>query len=134
MSIAERPSSEKIVIAVVVGGLVLLAGVFFLSQRQQALRASPSGFDGLQVWLTANDVDAQNFLGGWRLDRDAVGLLMVPLFDSELDTPPRPPRRAAKRNCCFNRTKTITTSGRSWRSPTRCKLWSCSRNGAAACD
>lgn len=65
---------------------VLLATVFFvLTQRQQVLKSSPSGFDGLRVWLNANDVSAQSFLGGWPVDQDTVGLLVQPVFDTALD-------------------------------------------------
>ncbi|MEM6589075.1 MAG: hypothetical protein AAF641_11555 [Pseudomonadota bacterium] len=78
------PKTETLIFgALVVVGIALL---FYLSgQRQQALRTSPIGFDGLQVWLTKSDLPAQNFTGGWVIDPDNVDLLVMPLFDTALD-------------------------------------------------
>jgi hypothetical protein len=62
---------------------VVLAGLFYLmSQRQQELRRSPVGFDGLQVWLASEGGSAQNFTGGWLLDPASIGLLVLPVFDT----------------------------------------------------
>ncbi|MEM7599733.1 MAG: hypothetical protein AAF382_18750, partial [Pseudomonadota bacterium] len=70
-------------------GVLVILGVallFYLSgQRQQVLRASPAGFDGLQVWLAKNDLPAQNFTGGWVVDPENIDLLVMPLYDTELD-------------------------------------------------
>ncbi len=78
------PKTETLIFgALVIIGIALL---FYLSgQRQQALRTSPVGFDGLQVWLTKSDLPAQNFTGGWVIDPDTVDLLVMPLFDTALD-------------------------------------------------
>ena len=84
------PRAETIIIALIVF-VGLVAGWYLLSQRQQILRMSPSGLDGLQVWLTANDVKAQNFSGGWLIDQNSVGLLVVPLYDTSLDQARLPP-------------------------------------------
>lgn len=73
-------------LAIIVFGALLLFVVFYaVSQRQQALRASPSGFDGLQIWLTSKGVSTQSFLGGWQVDQNSVGLLVMPLYDTVLD-------------------------------------------------
>ncbi|MES0883742.1 hypothetical protein [Roseibium sp. SCP14] len=78
------PRLETVVIAVICI-VVLAAGAYLLSQRQQALRSSPAGHDGLQVWLASNGLSAQNFTGGWPMDQNAVGLMIVPVYDTGLD-------------------------------------------------
>ena len=75
----------EVVAVVVVIGLALMALFYVLSQRQQDLRSSPVGLDGLRIWLTAEGGDAQSFSGGWLLDADSIGLLVVPLHDSRPD-------------------------------------------------
>ena len=89
MSSAERPRSSGIRFETLLAGLIILlivGALFFLSsQRQQGLRASPAGFNGLQIWLTSEGQSAQNFTGGWLIDRTNVGLLVLPLFDTLLD-------------------------------------------------
>lgn len=79
-----RPLSERIMMGVL---LVLLAVAFIyvLSNRQQPLRSSPAGLDGLRAWLVAEDQSVQNFSGGWPLDEDEIGLLIIPLYDAGLD-------------------------------------------------
>ncbi len=69
-----------LIVVLTIGAFVYLSG-----QRQQVLRASPSGFDGLQLWLTSQGHSAQNFTGGWTIDRTTVGLLVVPVYDTALD-------------------------------------------------
>ncbi|KMW60116.1 hypothetical protein AIOL_000268 [Candidatus Rhodobacter oscarellae] len=64
--------------------LIIGAMIYVTSQRQQALRSSPTGLDGLQLWLTAEGASAQNFTGGWPMDQTTVGLLVVPLYDTDL--------------------------------------------------
>ena len=65
--------------------LVIMLIMFFVSgQRQQALRSSVSGMDGLQNWLSSQQISAQSFAGGWRFDESSVGLLVIPLYDSDL--------------------------------------------------
>ncbi len=72
------------VIALVV--VIVLAGLWYgLSHRQQTLRSSASGLDGLQIWLASNDIGARNFSGGWPIDQTTIGLLIVPLYDTGLD-------------------------------------------------
>lgn len=78
------PRIEVIVIAVVCV-IAALAFWYVMSQRQQTLRSSPSGLDGLQVWLTSNDVTSYNFAGGWPIDQTTVDLLIVPVYDTALD-------------------------------------------------
>lgn len=80
----KKVKTETLIFAVLalvaVGVLVYLAG-----QRQQALRSSPIGFDGLQVWLAQADLPAQSFTGGWVLDGGTLDVLVLPLFDTQLD-------------------------------------------------
>ena len=78
--------SELVLVALVVAaGLAVL--LYISSQSQTALRKSAVGFDGLQLWLTAEGVDARSFTGGWTIDPDGIGLLVQPSFD------PRPTKR-----------------------------------------
>jgi len=82
----QAPRIEFLIIGAIV--VIVLGAIWYvLSQQQQSLRRSPSGLDGLQIWLTANGVSAQNFTGGWLIDETTVGLLVVPVYDSALDEP-----------------------------------------------
>ena len=68
MTASPRPTvpqirSETVILAVIVA-LALLAFGYLLSQRQQDLRSSPIGLNGLQLWLTAEGGSAQGFSGG----------------------------------------------------------------------
>jgi hypothetical protein len=78
------PRIETVIIALICV-VVLAAGWYVLSQRQQTLRASPAGLDGLQVWLSSKKVSAQNFSGGWLMDQNSIGLLVLPVYDTALD-------------------------------------------------
>ncbi|MBO6892187.1 MAG: hypothetical protein JJ866_09620 [Roseibium sp.] len=80
----QGPRIETLIIAAICF-LAVLAAWWLLSGRQQSLRASPAGLDGLQVWLSSNGVSAQNFSGGWLMDQNSVGLLVLPLYDTRLD-------------------------------------------------
>lgn len=86
MSDTSQPPRIRGEFVLVGAALVLILGAVFymLSSRQQALRSSPVGLDGLQVYLSAKGTETQNFAGGWRIDQDGVGLLIVPLFDTDL--------------------------------------------------
>jgi hypothetical protein len=81
---ARGPRAETLIIAAICV-LVLIAGWYVLSQRQQTLRASPAGLDGLQVWLSSKKVSTQNFSGGWLMDQNSIGLLVLPVYDTALD-------------------------------------------------
>lgn len=83
--------ADKIILGVVALVLVIALTLVF-SQRQQALRSSASGLDGLRVWLSSEGVDAQNFLGGWPVLTEEVGLLVIPLYDTALGRDRDPPR------------------------------------------
>lgn len=87
---AQGPRIETLIIAGICL-LVFIAGWYVLSQRQQSLRSSPTGLDGLQVWLSSKGVSAQNFSGGWLMDQNSVGLLVLPLYDTALDRDRRVP-------------------------------------------
>ncbi len=80
-----RPLKLEIVIIAVICVLAIGAGWYLFSQRQQELRSSPSGLDGLQIWLASNGVSALNFSGGWLIDQTAIGLLVLPVYDTFLD-------------------------------------------------
>ncbi|MDN3721046.1 hypothetical protein QW131_22190 [Roseibium salinum] len=82
---APRPLRPETVVIALVCAIVLAAGWYVMSQRQQALRSSPAGLDGLQVWLTSKGVSAQNFAGGWLMDQTSIGLLVLPVYDTALD-------------------------------------------------
>ncbi|MEM9047217.1 MAG: hypothetical protein AAGC92_00735 [Pseudomonadota bacterium] len=83
-----------LLLALGLAGLAVLALVFFTAPQQQALRAAPSGFDGLARWLNSNGLETRIFLGGWAVDGAAVGLAVIPLYDTQLDQG----RRAATTN------------------------------------
>lgn len=75
------PNTETVLIVTLI---LLMVGIgwYALSQRQQALRNSAAGLDGLQIWLSANGVSAQSFSGGWQIDQNAIGLLILPIYDT----------------------------------------------------
>ncbi|WP_282119246.1 hypothetical protein [Ruegeria atlantica] len=83
----EKRRGPRIETLIILGFVALLLFTIFyvISQRQQVLRSSPTGFDGLRIWLNTNEVSAQSFLGGWQVDQDTIGLLVLPLFDTVLD-------------------------------------------------
>ncbi|WP_299478430.1 hypothetical protein [uncultured Roseibium sp.] len=84
------PRIEFLMIAAVL--IVVVAGLWYvMSQRQQSLRSSPAGLDGLQIWLTSNDVTSYNFAGGWPIDQTTVDLLILPVYDTSLDNARTPP-------------------------------------------
>lgn len=87
MSLAESGNtrqgggSERLVIVLVV--IAALGILFYLSSsRQQALRTSPSGMDGLAAWLNAEGIETRPFTGGWTIDADTVGINVVPVYDT----------------------------------------------------
>ncbi|MEL6313541.1 MAG: hypothetical protein AAFQ60_05780 [Pseudomonadota bacterium] len=83
-SAIRKVKTETLVFGMLV--LVAIAVLVYLSgQRQQALRTSPVGFDGLQIWLARSELPAQTFTGRWAVDRASVDLLVLPLFDTRLD-------------------------------------------------
>lgn len=86
---AGRPKFGQLAIAGFIL-LMLFAGWYVMSQRQQVLRASPSGFDGLQTWLVSEKLSAQSFLGGWQVDPESIGVLIQPLYDTRPDKARRP--------------------------------------------
>lgn len=78
------PIRADIIIVAVIVALALAAVFYVMSQRQQELRSSPVGMNGLQLWLTAEGGSAQVFSGGWIVDPYSLGLLVVPLHDTIL--------------------------------------------------
>jgi hypothetical protein len=80
-----KPGGEALLIGVVL--ITALAALFyFFSQRQSELRTGPTGFEGLTVWLNSEGQNARSFSGGWSLAVSEIGLLIIPLFDTEPDT------------------------------------------------
>lgn len=74
---------NQILIGVVV--VLVLGFIFFGStQREQSLQSSPSGTNGLQIWLRSNGLNAISFNGGWGLNAEEIGLLILPLYDTDL--------------------------------------------------
>ncbi|MCK0097297.1 hypothetical protein MWU60_17095 [Yoonia sp. F2084L] len=80
---APKIGADKLILGLLA---VLIVGALFyvMSQRQQALRSSPAGLNGLQVWMSSQDADVQSFVGGWSLNTDDIGLLILPLYDTDL--------------------------------------------------
>lgn len=80
----QKIGADKILLGLLV--VVVLGAFFFMSsQRQEALRSSPTGLDGLQIWLTRSGQETQSFTGGWPLDAEGIGLQIIPLYDTQLD-------------------------------------------------
>ena len=77
----QRPELLLIGIFVAIAIAVLL---YFSSQQQQQLRSSATGMDGLEIWLSAEGHDAQSFAGGWTINAETLGLVITPLYDSDL--------------------------------------------------
>ena len=65
--------------------LLVLGAVWLFSGQQQALRKSPTGFDGLAIWLRDQGHASRTFTGGWPLDPRGIGLLVVPVYDTQPD-------------------------------------------------
>ena len=67
-------------------GLVIVAALGILlylsSNRQQALRYSPSGMDGLVRWLNSEKTETRAFTGGYFIDAETVGLNISPIYDT----------------------------------------------------
>jgi hypothetical protein len=95
MSDASIPRSAPIRVDTLIIGVVavlsLAAVAYVLSQRQQELRRSPVGLDGLQLWLASEGASAQSFTGGWLLDPAGLGLMILPLYDTIPDRDREPP-------------------------------------------
>jgi len=84
---AQRSKSTNLLL---IGGfLVLLVGLFLIGQttRSITINRSATGFDGLALWLTENEIKARNFYGRAVLERDDVALRILPLFDVDLNRP-----------------------------------------------
>ncbi len=91
LNVSGRIGMDKIILGFL--AFLTLGAFFYLqSQRQQALRNSPMGLDGLQIWLSRSGQQSQNFSGGWLLDAKDIGLLIIPLYDANLLERRRPPR------------------------------------------
>ena len=80
----QKIGADKIILGLLA---VLVLGAFFYvsNQRQQALRSSPAGLDGLQIWLSRSGLDVQSFSGGWPVNAEEVGLQIIPLYDTDLN-------------------------------------------------
>ncbi|MEP6017167.1 MAG: hypothetical protein ABJ251_01640 [Paracoccaceae bacterium] len=90
-----RLGADKIILGLL--AVLIIGALFFVSsQRQQQLRSSPSGLDGLQVWLASEGQAARNFVGGWSLNADEIGLLILPLYDTDLKNSRVPPKSEEK--------------------------------------
>lgn len=90
---APRPApirADTLIIGIV-AVLALAAIAYVLSQRQQELRRSPVGLDGLQLWLASEGGSAQSFTGGWLLDPAGIGLMVLPLYDTQPSQDREPP-------------------------------------------
>ncbi len=80
-----RPRAEMLIVLLLVVALAGAALLYVMSGRQYGLRSGPVGFDGLQDWLVSQGSEAQSFAGGWTIDQSTVGLLVLPMFDSDLN-------------------------------------------------
>lgn len=86
-----RIGADKIILAGV--ALILVIALLFVSTgRQQDLRNSATGLDGLGIWLGSEGIDTQRFTGGWPLQAEEIGLIIVPLYDTQLGKDRNAPR------------------------------------------
>lgn len=69
-------------------GLVWLG----LLARGAPISSSPVGFDGLAVWLRAEGQQARTYEGWNSVDGTQIGLRVLPVFDTVLDSPRGRPR------------------------------------------
>jgi hypothetical protein len=76
------PIRADTIIIGILAVLAIAALAYLLSQRQQELRRSPVGLDGLQIWVASEGASVQSFTGGWLLDPTGIGLLVLPLYDT----------------------------------------------------
>lgn len=83
-------ASDLVLLAVLAAGVVGFA-LWALGGADRSLRRSPIGFDGLVAWLQAGGIEARGFQGGALLERDRVGLRILPLYDGDLVAPRREP-------------------------------------------
>jgi hypothetical protein len=79
-------------IGVVMALGVLLLGLLLLAGRSGQLDRAATGFDGLRHWLAANGQEARGFAGGYPIDAEAIGLRVLPVFDTMPDFVSDPPR------------------------------------------
>lgn len=79
-----RGSDDWLLLALLAAGIAAFA-LWALGGGDRLLRRSPLGFDGLVAWLDAGGIEARNFQGGALLERDRVGLRILPLYDGDLD-------------------------------------------------
>lgn len=73
------------IVLILIGVLAVAALFYLFTNQQQDLRTSPTGLEGLRIWLVGEGHDVQSYDGGWPLDADTIGLLIVPLYDTALD-------------------------------------------------
>ena len=86
----KRVGADKLIVGFL-AAVVLIALFFVFSQRQQALRNSPAGLDGLQIWLSQDDLDVQSFMGGWPVNANEIGLQIIPIYDTKFREDRTPP-------------------------------------------
>lgn len=88
MSVDLKPARFRLDIFLIGGAIVLLIAIFFYvsGQSQQVLRHSPSGLDGLQRWLATDGHPVRSFTGGWASEPAKIGLRILPIYDSDLNT------------------------------------------------
>lgn len=77
-------AADWILLALVVLGVAAFA-LWALGGADRQLRRSPIGFDGLVAWLRDGGIEARGFQGGALLERDRVGLRILPLYDGNLE-------------------------------------------------
>lgn len=84
-SIRGKGGNERFaIIFVVIAALGIL--VYLSTSRQQTVRYSPSGMDGLVSLLNANQTEARAFTGGYFIEPSTLGLNIVPLYDTRPGT------------------------------------------------
>lgn len=87
MSSLQRSIQSPLFITVVV--LILIGSALSaiaLVRRPPPLDQSAIGFNGLNAWLNASGRDSRTFAGGGTFQADTIGLRILPLYDTDLDS------------------------------------------------
>ncbi|MEO0999879.1 MAG: hypothetical protein AAFW69_04630 [Pseudomonadota bacterium] len=96
MSAGTRSAGAELMLLVLIVAAGIGALIYFSGPPETPLRQSAMGHDGLVTWLRSEGIEARSFVGGGRLGRDNTGLVILPLYDTDLRSPaPEPETREA---------------------------------------
>lgn len=96
---APRPAGRGSDLGIFAAVAIVIVGLIYLvaGGSEREFNRSAMGFQGLVTWLKDQDVEARTFTGGGGMVRDALGLRILPLYDTDLtvdaDSPETPEER-----------------------------------------